>query len=142
MDWISGKKDTQLTGADVAAIFDRSTNVDSHQRSGDSEKKQNELNVSEEMEVVEAVEGEEEMCEICGDGFETVWDDGNQSWMLKGAMKVRDSDDESNTRLFHVRCHRVSTSPRMHSVTTKRNPEFDQISYEHSKKLKIDHRNT
>jgi len=115
-DWIANIKEVGMSGADVAAIFNRSGTASGGKdgaAAGDSKvtvipKSKADQSDSEMGERIEAAEGNE-TCGICGEAIGTQWDDETSAWLLKGA--VRDPSDA--LRVFHARCARLNTSPAL-----------------------------
>ena len=58
-------------------------------------------NEEKKIEMVEA-RGENEVCMACQEGFESVWDDERQAWMLKDATRTEDGD------VYHTNCLEVN----------------------------------
>lgn len=92
-------RDLDTISTQVSVFFE---NVD------DNEKKDNEEKENEKNKLVKCVpkEGQEEItCHVCHEVFETFWDDENDDWMLRDAIKAKES-------FYHDSCYQeVSLSP-------------------------------
>jgi len=164
-DWRNNVKDVKLSGADVAAIFENAAANraatsgaagTASRKSGAASEPNDELAerskargfkrmandsredyVEEDDAVLEAPGDGDELCGMCEEKIDIMWNDTRQAWFLQGAVKVGEE-------LFHKKCYYIN-SPIPRSLA---HSEFDgprpseaganEVGARASKKLRVD----
>ncbi|KAA8497300.1 Polyadenylation and cleavage factor-like 4 [Porphyridium purpureum] len=103
-DWQLNLKEVSMSDADVAAIFNQQArgtgDAGSQQQSVASQQLTAVGEARNELEQLEVGDGDE-ACVVCGEKFDTEWNDEREAWMLQDAVRLSDSAELS---ICHPKC--------------------------------------